>query len=165
MGSLAVVRHPNDPTAVASAATLAATPVQSAIYDIRGYREVTIDIWYSANQASQRCFIAPVVSSAASLPASVDDDTWSLLADNDGSRSATNASAVATGADYTAAPAWSRATDRALEISLPAASANSDEVRISRTFNVSGRNWLHWIYGEEGGGTAGVLTLTMTRSV
>lgn len=162
--ALAVTFHPSDPTTIASAVTLATTPVQSAVYDIRGYRTIVLEVTYSGNQAGQRLFGVPLLSCSAAAPADNDVDEWFSPVTPDPSPTASAESAVPTGSDYTTAPEWSRVTIRPTSFTAEAIDNATDELRFNVPINCAGNRWFHLSYGEQGAGTAGVVTIRMTRS-
>lgn len=164
MSSIAVVFHPSDPTTIFSAITLATTPVQSTVYDIRGYRQIALEVTYSGNQAAQRLFLVPLLSNDATQPSSEDNDVWFSPVTADPSVSASAESAVPTGSDYSTAPEWSRVTVRPTSFSFEAVDNATDEVRAVVIVNCAGCRWFHASIGEQGAGTAGVATVRMTRS-
>ena len=123
----------------------------SSIVALGDSRYVTLWISASADAASAYAHIIPLVSAAESQPA-LGDDSWYGLPERDTTAVATLLTGtLPSGADYTIAPEWAVVTCRPLVIRTETSDANTDEIRMSVTLEVSHAKWMYVTCEEVGG--------------
>lgn len=115
----------------------------SGVVSVAQFRRVTLWIKASVDAAGAYAHIVPLVSAARSQPA-IGDDSWFGLSERDAEATATLlAGSVTTGADYTIAPEWAVVTMRPIVIRTEAGDANTNEIRMAVTLDVTHARWLY----------------------
>jgi hypothetical protein len=150
---------------VVSAVTCSTTYQASTVVDVTDAREVTFELFHNFNAGDpQRLSILPLLSTATAAPLATADE-WTSPGISDGSvTAAVIGGTLLSGADFTANPEFGRVTMRSLEISTELANNSTDELRMAVTIKCAHARWFHLQFAEHGGGTAGVLTVHVTKS-
>lgn len=151
-------------TATACAASGEFTNTSAINVSDARYCVVFVD--YDPAATAGRPAILPLVSNASTQPAA-GDDAWFMMGTWDGTVTAqVLGGAVATGADYTAAPDVALALHRGLLVALEPADGATNELRVSFVLNVAAYKWLQFAYAEDGAtGSPGTIAIKFALAV
>lgn len=126
----------------------------SGIVNVEMFRTVTLWIKASADAASAYAHIVPLVSASEAEPAQGDDSWFGLSIADAAPTDTLLTGTVPTGADYTIAPEWGVVKCRPLVIRTIESDANTDEIRMAVTLNVTHARWMYIACEEVGGNMA-----------
>lgn len=133
----------------------------SSIINVSAARRLTLWIKASVDAANAYLHLMPLVSAAQDRPV-IGDDSWFGLAERDAAAVATLVTgSMPVGLDATIAPEWAVVTARPIIIRTESGDANTDEIRLAVTLDVTHARWFVLLAEE----VTGNMTLQVSASV
>ena len=115
----------------------------SGIVNVEQFRFVTFWIKASVDAANAYAHIVPLVSASEAAPAQGDDSWYGVSISDIAPTDTLLTGTLPTGADYSIAPEWGVVKSRPIVIRTIDGDANTDEIRMTVTINVTHARWMY----------------------
>lgn len=161
-----IAAHSPATTLRALATALAASGAfeSAGIVDVEGARRLQLFLGYqSAGSGGTGGYPSIIVlgSAADEQPAAADEAWYPLVVDDGTVTAGALAGALPAGSDFAAAPNWGVVLQQPLELTLPAATTNSEKIKGTLGLDVTALRWVQVLVAERGAtaapGALGVL--------